>query len=362
MGKLRALPPSERPLLLRMKPIEAAVLLLALVVMSGSLMADAPSPSIASADGHQIVTIAERNDAADLPVMTFYVRYPAGTSPKDKINGVFAYVTYIQDKNTLEDWVKRSSSDDLNFQFADQHKLVVVTWTTATMYSISDSFNADPEDEREPWNSMEQCFRTWKIGMDQLCRDYNLPESGYLIYGYSRGAQWAHRIVLREPERFLAVHIHVNSSYAEPTSDAAHCLWLLTTGELEWGNKAARTFYQKAQVLGYPILLRIYPGKGHEVFPDEEILGLKFFEYALKLKDQQLQKPADIASESSTFSEPPPFVLDDSMLENFRRPPYYGDILNGEVYPASQGPILSEAQRSGIPDEEIAKVWGYFNP
>lgn len=342
----------------------AIVLGVHLMVFLGVIKADnSPAPPLLSSDGHKIVSLDERNDVASLPVMTFYVRYPKGLSPKDKVEGVFADVTWLSTKTALEAWVKRPSNGDPNFAFADQHKLVIVTWTTATMYSIVDSFTNDENDEREPDNSMEQCFRTWKIGMDQLCRDYNLPDNGFLIDGTSRGAQWAHRIVLRSPEKFLAVHIHVNSSYEEPTTEASHCLWLVTTGELEHGNKAARIFYHTAQTLNYPILLRIYPGKAHEVVPEAVTLGLKFFDYVLKLRDQQLKnKPKDLASVPSAAPEDQPFVLDESLLGDFRKPLYYGDMLNGDVYPASRVSILPESQRVGIPDLGIAKAWGYFHP
>jgi predicted esterase len=326
---------------------------------------NAGPPPLLSSDGHKIVSLDVENEVPNLPVMTFYVRYPKGLSPKDKVDGVFAYVTYMTEKKNLEAWVKRPSSDDLNFQFADQHKLVVVTWNTAEMYNNGDSFTVDAIDEREPDNAMEQCFRTWKTGMDRLCRDYNLPDSGYLIYGFSRGAQWAHRIVLRSPEKFLAVHIHVNSSFAEPTPKASHCLWLITTGELEHGSIAARVFYQKGLALNYPILLRIYPGKGHEVFPEEEQLGIKFFEYVLKLRDQQLKAVAAKQSDSvspDSNADAQPFVLNDSLLGNFRQPPYYGDMLNGDVYPAIKESVLPESQRVDIPDLDIAKTWGYFHP
>ena len=349
-----------------MKPSVLAVVLPALLflAMAGSSRADEPvSSSLVSQDGDKIVSIDVRNDVPDLPVMTFYLRYPKGLSPGDKVEGVYAYVGYLTGKQDLANWIERPADNDVNYQFADQHKLVILTWTTATMYSFSDSFTDDANQEREPSNAMEQCFRTWKIGVDQLCRDYNLPEDGYLIYGYSRGAQWAHRIALRSPEKFLAIHIHVNSSFAEPTPDASHCLWLLTTGELEHGSAAAKIFYQKGLALNYPILLRIFPGKGHEVFPEEETLGLKFFDYVLQLKNQQLKDlAANQADGVVPDADPHPFVLDDSLLEKFHHPPYYGDMLNGDVYTASQMSLLPPSQRVGIPDEEIAKVWGYFHP
>jgi hypothetical protein len=114
------------------------------------------------------------------------------------------------------------------------------------VYPNGDSFTIDANDEHDPNNSMEACSRTWKMGMDLLCRDYNLPDNGFLIYGESRGAQWAHRLVLRNPKKFLAVHININSSFEEPTPEASHCLWLVTTGELEPGSQAARIFYRKS--------------------------------------------------------------------------------------------------------------------
>jgi hypothetical protein len=315
--------------------------------LAASLPDDAGPPPLLSSDGHKIVSLDVDNHVPGLPVMTFYVRYPKGLSPKDKVDGVFADVIWLTEKKNLEAWVERPSSSDVNFQFADRHNLAVVTWNTANMYN--------------------KCFRTWKIGMDQLCRDYNLPDSGFLICGESRGAQWAHRIVLRCPEKFLAIHININSSFEEPTPEASHCLWLLTTGELEYGSKAAKIFFQKAQALNYPILLRIYPGRAHEVFPDEQTLGLKFFEYALKLRDQQLKamatdKATDMAATPSAVPEDKPLLLDDSLLSDFRKPFYYGDMLNGDVYPATQVLLLPQSQRVGLPNTDIAKVWGYFQP
>ncbi len=347
-----------------MKYFAVAVGLLAFIGTTPTVNADdAGPPPLLSKDGHQIIAFDVRNDAPGLPVMTFYARFPKGLTPKDHVEGVFADVTWLTEKKNLEQWAERPSSADPNFQFADQHKLVIVTWTTATMYSIKDSFTMDESDERDSNNAMEECYRTWKIGMNRLCSDYGLPDSGYLIYGASRGAQWAHRIALRCPEKFLAIHIHVNSSFEEPTPNAAHCLWLVTTGELEHGSTAARTFFHSAQALNYPILLRIYPGRGHEVFPEEISLGLKFFDYALKLRDQQLKILA--AKDSNGYAmnkDDQPFTLDDSLFSDFRQPLYYGDMLNGDVYPAKAVSNLPGSQRVGIPDVDIAKTWGYFHP
>jgi hypothetical protein len=342
----------------------AICLCVVFVGIGSRLKADNSSkPPLVSSDGHKIVSEWVRNDAPNLPVMTFYVRYPTGLSPGDKVKGVFADVIWLSEDADLRQWIERPSEADPNFQFADQHHLAIVTWTTATEYSIADSFTGDAREETDPGDSMEQCFRTWKIAMDRICRNYNLPSDGYLIYGESRGAQWAHRIVLRDPDKFLAIHINVNSSFEQPNSDASRCLWLVTTGELEHGSSAAQVFFHDAQALNYPILLRIYPGKAHEVFPEEVTLGLKFFDYALKLKDTQIKLAASQqASGVTTDTGDQPFVLDESLLSGFRQPPFYGDMINGDVYPTALSDLVPASQRVGLPNLDIAKDWGYFHP
>jgi hypothetical protein len=348
-----------------MKRLFAPVIFLGiLLTLASPLKADeAGPPPLLSQDGNKIISLDIKNEIPSFPVISFFVRYPKGLSPGDKVQGVFAYVIYLSDKTSLQNWIETPSSNDVYFKFADEHKLALITWTTTTMYSISNSFTLDSDDEREPSNGMEQCFRTWEIGIKEVCRHQNLPDSGFLMYGLSRGAQWAHRIALRDPARFIAIQIHVNSSFAEPTPDASHCLWLLTTGELEHGSQAARVFYQKALALNYPILLRIFSGKGHEAFPEEMQLGLKFFDYALKLKARQLALNSQgLQGADSPIPEDKPLIFDDSLLKDFRQSPFCGDMLNGDVYPATEVSFVPESQRVGIPDLAVAKSWGYFHP
>ncbi len=83
----------------------------------------------------------------------------------------------------------------------------------------------------------------------------------------------------------------------------------------------------------------------------------------LQLRDQQLKVLAAKKVDSiSIDSEDQPFVLDDSLLQDFRHPPYYGDMLNGDVYSASKASLLPELQRVGIPTRSLAESWGYFHP
>jgi len=348
-----------------MKYFFLAALILGAVIAGFTNLAvgdETDPPPVVSSDGNKIISFDIVNETPNLPVMTFFVRYPKGIDPKGQVDGVFQYVTCLTKKDNLAAWISRSSDQDMIFHFADLHHLALVTWTTDTMYSISDSFTTESSEESEPSNPMEQSFRTWKRAMNRLSHDYSFPSNGYLIYGSSRGGQWAHRIVLRAPDKFLAVHIHINSSFQEPTPEASHCLWLLTTGELEHGMAAAKIFYQKALALNYPIMLRIYPGKGHEDFPEEQQLDVAFFEYVLKLRDEENKLTAGRLDAPSSFADASPFVLDDSLMADFQKPHFYGDMLNGDVYSAAHADLVPDSQRVGIPDLGIAKLWGYFHP
>jgi hypothetical protein len=173
------------------------------------------------------------------------------------------------------------------------NKLAVLTSTTATLYSTSDSFNQTDRKRFTLDDNMERSARAWNRALNVICIKYDLSENDYLMYGISRGAQWAHRLALREPHRFLALHAHVNSSYEEPIAQGKIVLWLITTGDREYGYPAARIFYDKCRALGYPILFKSQGNLGHSSSPEIERLGISFFEYALQLKQERYRLVAE---------------------------------------------------------------------
>ncbi|MEM1158973.1 MAG: hypothetical protein AAF649_06090 [Verrucomicrobiota bacterium] len=208
---------------------------------------------------------------------------------------------------------------------------------------------------------MNIAAKEWREGFKDICRKYGLPEKNLLIYGISRGAQWAHRLALRYPEHFLAVHAHVNSSYEMPVEDARSCLWLISTGELEWGYPNAVKFFRMAESMGYPILFKAEPNLGHRSSPRTTELGIAFFQYALDLKkkyDDYVEKmqQENFNSELNLPKKgfPPEF------LKGFREPPYFGDYINEEVVPAAAKESIPDALRVGLPSREVAMAYGFM--
>ena len=130
--------------------------------------------------------------------------------------------------------------------------------------------------------------------------------------GSSGAAQYAQRLALRRPERFLAVHIHVASSFDIPVKGGASLLWCVTTGENEMGYERSRRFFKAARALFYPIVYKAYPGLGHAGSAKVTALGFACFDYALaeyaratRLNGGKLARPdwADIFSSSSSVAD-----------------------------------------------------------
>jgi hypothetical protein len=169
----------------------------------------------------------------------------------------------------------------------------------------------------------------------------------------SGAAQWAYRLALRKPDYFLAIHVHVPSSFDQPTPEARKVLWLLTTGELERGYERAKRFYGECRQLGYPMTFKAFVGLGHAGSPLADELGLKFFELALDMKDQRHEfdeaiKKNDLARFKAS---------DGPWLSDFQSPESYGDIVNQEVFGFSQKDMIPEAFQTPLPTKEIAEAW-----
>ena len=102
-----------------------------------------------------------------------------------------------------------------------------------------------------------------------------------LLYGISGGGQMAHRLALQVPERFFAIHIHVNSSYDLPRRGGERMLWMVTTGTLEAGYPEAQRFYRRALDLGYHMIFKAEENLGHADSPAIRKLSLAFFDFCL---------------------------------------------------------------------------------
>lgn len=155
----------------------------------------------------------------------------------------------------------------------------------------------------------------------------------------------AHRLALRQPEFFFAVHIHVNSSYDRIRRDGNRILWLVTTGSLEYGYPAGVRFYREALDAGYHMIFRAEENLGHADSWGTRTVSVAFFEYCIPF----------LPDASDPQWRAPP--VDQFYL--MRYPTYIGDFLNNEAFPASVASQYMQPEvMVALPNKEIAEAWG----
>ena len=286
------------------------------------------------------------------PKLHFYLRKPLSAEKAGgKIEGVLAFCTWTWDRNKL---IRRlQNKEDFLVRYAEEHRLALLTWDTAEAWSTKQS--ADQRSQQENFQDnldFDQLANAWERGVHVLCHEAGLPENDFLLYGISRGAQWAHRLALRKPEHFLAVHIHINSSYDQPTPAAKNILWLQTTGDLEYGYEAAKRFYERCRDMGYPIIFKAGENLGHDNSPQIEALGLRFFDYALGVRAKRdalasAKSPSGKRAGSNVYA-----------LSGLGNAPFYADFINQDVYGANEKDLVPASQRVPLPTQALAQAWG----
>ena len=206
---------------------------------------------------------------------------------------------------------KRSAERAL--EFARKRNLAVVAWGAHRLWDPSRNWDELPRAEAKKVDAdFDLVANAWDAGISFFVKKYGIPESGYLMKGSSGAAQYAQRLALRRPERFLAVHIHIASSFDVPVKGGASLLWCVTTGENELGYARSRRFFKAARDMFYPIVYKAYPGLGHEGNAKVTALGLACFDYALaeqaratRLNGGKPARPdwADIFSSSASVAD-----------------------------------------------------------
>lgn len=305
----------------------------------------------------EIHTLTESTRSRNLADITFYLRMPSGWDEEQPVrdfrrqvssgvHGVLAICNWSADAEEVKKNLNPDGRFKLLVQWADRHDLAVVTWTNFRGYTTKVSGDElDEYRQKELDRAFEERVREWEKGYGRLCRQYGLPERNLLIYGLSGGAQMAHRLVLRKPEMFFAIHMHVNSSYDVPRREANEVLWLVTTGTLEAGYPAGQRFYQKALDLGFPVIFKAQENLGHSDSAEIRRLGMAFFEFCLPFMPDARDRDW----------EAPPETLD----YFWRYPTHVGDWYNHLVFPADKAEeqIPPEFMVS-LPTRKIAEAWG----
>lgn len=278
-----------------------------------------------------------------LPNFSLYWRLPRKRQDRLGVDGVLAFCTWIVQSDNLQQALL-NNPDQLPelmelpsvqmVRYAESHNLALLTWSTPGRWRVGE--NADELsalDRNTDDLEFDRFSSEWNKTVTKICKTNGLPESGFLLYGMSRGAQWAHRLALRCPERFSAVAVHVSSSYDIPTAAASRLLWLVTTGELDPGRDSSVSFFEQCKAARYRIIFKEFAQLQHEMRPDVDRVRDAFFDYAL------------------TRSKNPTSPLSGSELK------YIADYQTGAVLPAAKGESIPPERRVYLPTDQIAAAW-----
>ena len=297
------------------------------------------------------------------PQITFFVRLPPGITDGSQVQGVMALCILAHDTNEIlaeliGGKIKNGTAADPLIDFADKHNLAVLAWGSLRMWDPTQNYESLDADAKKAYDeNFDEVAQSWKDGVQKLCKQFNLPDHDFLMWGSSGAGQFALRLGVRIPEMFLAVHAHIPSSFDQPTPDGKKVLWLLTTGELEGGYGRSLDYYKECRAIGYPMIYKAIIGLGHTDSRLATNLGLIFFDYALSMKAQRdaidnalIQLAAEgKTSKLSTATQPWPTA--------YRQPPFVGDIVNQAIYSANQVDKAPADYRVALPTKDIADAW-----
>jgi len=305
-----------------------------------------------------------KTENPDQPQITLFMRPPLGMTDASQAKGVLCMCLLAGNL----DGVKRQlqgfdAGDDIRgiLKFAEDHRLIIICWGSRSLWDPRKNWDdLNPDTVRKTDKSFDQVANAWANGVHFFVKEYGIPSNGYLLWGFSGSAQYACRLALRKPEYFLAIHVHVPSSFDKPTPEGSRILWCLTTGELESGYDRSLRFYAQCRALGYPMVYKAIVGLGHAGSPIADNLGEKFFEYALTVRDKRLAFDESLNNPLTQFQMA---QTSDGQVEpwlgSFRQPAYVGDAVNQGMVPYAQQDMIRPGCLVPLPTKEIAKAWNY---
>jgi predicted esterase len=295
-----------------------------------------------------------------MPQITLFLRPPKGISDASEVQGVLAICVLA---NSLEEMQRDLRKEEMPgdyaglFSFANKHKLAIVAWGSRRLWDPGRNYDELPREQaRNIDESLDIVMNAWERGIKELGDKYGIPEKDFLLWGSCGSAQWAQRLCLRKPDYFLATYIHMPGSFDKPTPEAANVLWCLTIGELEGGYERSKRWVKTVRDMGYPIVYKAIPGLGHSSHPDAAALGFEFYNYALD------QKRAQQESQKEKTNAAPSLVTRSSEAATrwaamFQNPPYYGDMVNQELYPSADVAMIPSGFRIPLPTKKLADIW-----
>jgi hypothetical protein len=295
------------------------------------------------------------------PQITLFMRPPVGMTDISEADGVLAMCLLAGNVGEIKRRLQElDTKDDVGsvLRFADKHKLVILCWGSRSLWNPNANWD---EQSRQITKQMDETFdvvaKAWAKGVEELSRKYGMPDKNFLLWGVCGAGQYAARLALRQPQYFLAVHVHMPGSFDKPTPKANQVLWCLTTGELESGHERSLRFFYACKNLGYPIIYKAIIGVGHADHPLAEKLGLDFFEYALTLREEKSKFEAEMSNPLSNIRKEWVEKPNRPWPESFRNPLFVGDAVNQEIFRFDRADMVPAAFQTMLPTRELADTW-----
>ncbi len=228
-----------------------------------------------------VIEHVEKTKVKGYEQLTMFLSLPPG----GKADGVMCMSMLARSPIEVREQIRGDKAERYGrlMQFATENNLAIVAWGSHRLWDPNRNWDELSKTEAKKCDAdFDLVAKAWDAGISFFVRKYGIPSSGYLMTGFSGSAQYAQRLAMRRPDRFLAIHIHVASSFDVPTKGGSSILWCVTTGENELGYERSRRFFSAARDLDYPIVYKAYPGLGHEGNEKVVSLGLACFRYALR--------------------------------------------------------------------------------
>lgn len=93
---------------------------------------------------------------------------------------------------------------------------------------------------------------------------------------------------------------------------------------------------------------------GHSGHPDAAALGFEFFDFAMGRRDKREEMDKQL---TTRILHPGSEVFHEPWLEEFRKPAFYGDFVNQDVFLPNQIEMIPAGFRIALPTKEIAAIW-----
>ncbi len=282
------------------------------------------------------------------------VALPSLLTPRNQpslIRGVVVYAPLNDDPAALRKMLEDGRHSLV--RWADEQQMAVLTFDTAKHWkSRTSTGELSARQQSEFDHRFDRIATVWDRGARVICRRHDLPDDGFFAYGTSRGSHYMHRLVVRHPDRFAAVHLHVPNTFDVAEKGADNICWLITTGLNDPGRDAAEEYTQEKRAKGWPILFCSFFGMGHESDSRVDAIRRDFFNHLLS-ESAPLPDPASSLSALGGGS-----TLAETLRRSIESPSWVADSMNGLVYPAAEMEKIPELQRVFLPTRSLAAHWG----